>query len=275
MLRINANQVATVSDDNLLVIWDINTSSLVNTYHAHTNKVQGVTLLPSGYLATCGNDQTIRVWDVENALLVATVNTSPTTGSNTGLEFKWSAATGLFVVSIVNYLTMFNPSTFALTNSVNTGKTYTGLDILQPNGRLIAVGQSYLLIYTLPSFTVFYTQTSAPSLTRVKLLPDNETAVLGCSTGQLMVFNTNTNAMGATYLTYASGDLVLLLVVTPDGVNVVSSAQDSNIKVWTWGFMSLTQVKSTASATTLNYGVIVSGVYTECKQNNFFFENNY
>jgi WD40 repeat protein len=263
MLRINANQVATVSDDRLMLVWNINTSSLVNTYYGHLDKIQGVTVLPSGYLASYGNDAVIRVWDLQNALVVSVATTAI---PGVGYDMKWSAANGLFVVNMVNNLAMFNPTTYALTNSVNTAKTFYGVDILQPSGKLIAVGMSVLIIYNLPTFTVSYTQATPPSLTRVELLPDNVTAVLGCSTGQLMVFNTNTNTMGSTYTAHTATKWVLMLVVTPDGLYVISGAQDSNIIMWTWGLMSLTQVKSSASAAVFNYGVLLSGGYSGSKR---------
>jgi WD40 repeat protein len=262
MLRINANQVATVSDDNLLVIWNINTSSPVNTYHSHSSKVQGIAILPNGYLATCGFDYSIRVWDLANELLVAT-NYLP--GMAYGM--KWSAANGMFVVSMANYLVMFSPSTYLWYYNVTTGKTFYGIDILQPSGKLIAVGQSYLIIYNLPTFTVFKTLASPPSLTRVKLMPDNVTVVLGCTNGQVRVYNSITYSISTTYTAHTNGKWVLMLEVSPDQQYLFSGAQDSNIIMWTLGYLSLTQVKSMTSAAILNSGVIVSGAYSGGEKN--------
>jgi WD40 repeat protein len=257
VLRINANQMATVSDDLLLNVWNINTSSVVNTYRGHTSKVQGVVVMPNGYLATYGSDQTIRVWDVQNQLLVTTVANLP----NTVNELKWSASTGLFVINIVNSLAMFDPTTFAVTNNKTTSKTYNGIDILQPSGMLIAVGANYLDIYTLPSFTLNFNLTSSPGFTRVKLLSDNQTVVLGLCNGSLALFDSSTNTLGDMLSAHTTGQWVLMLALTPDQLHVISGAQDSKIIMWTWSTMSMSQVKSSVSSATLNSGAVVSGTY--------------
>jgi WD40 repeat protein len=261
--RINANQVATVSDDSKIIVWNLNTSTLINTYHGHMDKIQGITVLPNGFLASCGNDRTIRVWDVNSQLLVSTISLP-----NIVYSLKWSAANGLFVANLINYLAMFNPNTYAVTNTIYTNKTYYGIEILQPSGNLIVGGSINLDIYSLPSLTLNLSQVASQKVRTIKLLPDNVTVVIGCDSGQLMLFNTVSNAIGATLTAHGTGKLVLMLAVTPDQLYVMSGAKDNMIIMWTWSTMSLTQVKSSASAATLNYGAILSGAFAGCKKIN-------
>jgi WD40 repeat protein len=159
-------------------------------------------------------------------------------------EAVWSMIlnpiTGHLVISMTGYIAYYDPITFDLLSIINTTGTINNcMDVLLPSGSVI-VGSSNLEIYDPSGNKVF--GYSYPGITRVKLLPDNITVILGLATGSLVLFNSNANAFGNS--TTAHYNKINFLSVTPDHLYVISSADDSQLIVWTWSTMNLTQVNS-------------------------------
>jgi WD40 repeat protein len=251
-MRINQNQVASGSSGKTIKIWNIDTNSLVKTFFGHTNDISGLVVMPNGNLASGSIDGTVRVWDTKNNAVQLI-----TTGYVSSLV--WNPVIERLVVNTYG-IGLIDPISLALTSLSTGGRSYYDADVLLPSGNLIMAG-AFLDVYILPSGTQSYSFNTAGILYKVKQLPDNTTAVCGFqSTGDILLFNTNTNTWASQ--TYSGGsNSVVMIAVTPDQLYVITAAWQQTIKVWTWSTMSLTLVNAFTSPTKINTAAIIASVY--------------
>jgi WD40 repeat protein len=234
LIQINANQVVTASADQTIKVWNVNTSSLVNTYNGHTATIECIAVLPGGLLASGGDDMTLRVWNMQ----YATVSTIPMTGIVYGM--MWNPIIGYLVISIPNSLLLLNTTTLTVAFTFTaTSRTFYSMDLLQPSGNVLMIG-SHLDVYSYPSGTRVFTYTLSQFSYAVKLLPDNVTAVVGLYNGSIALFNSNTCTPGSTVPGHSA--TLEMFSVTPDLVYLLSVGYDGYLILWTWSTMSLTKV---------------------------------
>jgi WD40 repeat protein len=260
--RINQNQVASSCADQTIRIWNISTSTLVNTYYAHTDSVSSLAVMPSGVLASGSYDGTVRFWNMQNNI-VSTINVV-----NAVISMLWHPINGYLVVNMINGIGLINSSTLALT-LLTTNRNYTDADVLLPSGNLIMAG-SYLDVYSLPSGALISSYNLSISLKLVKLLPDNVTAVCGSNqNGSLLLFNTISNTFGSVITAHGNTSAVVMVAVTPDLAYLITVANDNVVIFWIWSTMSLSKVNSFSLAQTVNTAAIMSSVYNESKKSYF------
>jgi WD40 repeat protein len=253
--RLNANQIAVASLDNLITVWDVNTHSVVNSYNAHTNMVLTIAVLPNGYLLSGGFDKNLRVWDlVANQL----VNTLPVSGEV--INIQWNPVLGSMVVNINGAIALYSSSTNSITATFTTGVRYWDMDVLLPSGNMIMAGAAATLdVWSVTTGIRLGSYNSTNGMTyMVKLLPDNVTAVVGYVNGYIRVFNTSGNVWGSLLLTTHTSN-IRMLEVTPDLLYVISTASDNTIAMWSWSPMNLTLIKTYSTNATVNPSMIDSG----------------
>jgi WD40 repeat protein len=103
--------LATGGNDNTIILWDVNSGTMMNTLKGHTNWVIGISFSPNGHqIATASKDMTAKIWDVRSGSEVvslkghtATVSCvtysqdgkSIATGSADASVKVWDAASGI------------------------------------------------------------------------------------------------------------------------------------------------------------------------------------
>jgi WD40 repeat protein len=267
--RINQNQVATVGSNMQTIIWDMNTSAMVNKYYYHTCRGLNVVLLPSGMLATGGCDGTVRILNFQTN----TVSKLPNTGGSWfyGLKINWFVGPNGALVTGSNVngrpsdlanLAFYDAMNLTRLQQTTTNFYIYDIEIVSPNGYVAVGGFSYLNVYSKTAGLVSSMNISGTTIVKLKILPDNVTLVCGTKNVSILLFNVNTNTLGPTY-TGGSGYIpwgypINILEVTPDQLFLVSSA-GLQFWFWKWTTMSLTLVNMfTANGFT---GRIQSGAF--------------
>jgi WD40 repeat protein len=277
LIQINQDQVASASGDNTIIVWDKQTGSVVNQYWAHTSAVKDMCILPSGLLASGANDLTMRIWDMQ---------------SNTLTTFNLPAAfqslifnpligdSGALVVSLANSISFYDAVNFSLILNFTTTRTYNGIEILQSSGNVFAGGSS-LDVYDSSGNLIYRNTSSCGTLSKVKLMPDNLTVVMGFASGDLQLFNAtestsffnpmdNTTTIIINYVLQnsaitAHSSKVSILELTPDLLYFVSGGLGGNLVMWTWSTMSLTRKKTFTIPNSIYSAVIIPTTFTNSK----------
>jgi WD40 repeat protein len=251
IVQINANQVATSSDDATIKVWNIATNALANTYYGHSVSVGAMCVLPNGNLVSSGGDSTLRVWNMQ----LQTVNTVVSSLPGSINNMVVNPVDGSLVLNIPNTLMFYNTTSWTLTKSFSTGVNYPKIIVVPGSGNILAVSIIWE-VWNSTGSRIFSQQWSTSGTVGLILLPDNVTAV-GCRlTGVLQPFNVITNTVGTAVAGHTNWAVALSL--TPDHVYIISSGWDNMVIIWTWTTMSVTKVNS-YPATENSFSMIIVG----------------
>jgi WD40 repeat protein len=241
-MQINANQVATASNDTTIKVWNVNTKILMNTFYGHSSAITTLAILPGGFLASGSSDQTVMVWNMATQE-VTSYNMSDTVKL---IKLHTTTPDSLLVSTCTSISIYIVSSGMNKTGTVaTTASSINWLEVLAPSGNVLAVGSSTFRIYNFPSLTVNFTTsyTYGKIATIAKQLPDNLTVVYGNTIGALTLFNATNNSFGAAYTAHTGSFQVLEL--TPDCGYLISATSEGSVFImWTWTTMSLLLVCS-------------------------------
>jgi hypothetical protein len=268
LLQISQSSVASMSSDQTYKVWATNSTSLVNTYNGQAAQVNTLAVWGNNQVATGGNDTYIWLWDLSGG-----------SASYSHLNFNAPISTlkmhpvysNLMVVNTANAITIYKMviGSIGINVTITTSRTYSDMDILLPNGNIIATG-AFTDVYLFPSGLQNYTFTNSVNGCKVKQLPDNATVVVGRTDGLMYLFNSNTNTQGSSYSLHTGA--IVMLQVTPDLFFLLSSGSDNKLILWTWTTMSLTHANTnTVSVSgTVTSGVLIAPTYSGSKEIKFF-----
>jgi WD40 repeat protein len=237
IVHINANQVATASNDGTIKVWNVNTKSLVYTYYGHWAAIQALVILPGGLLASCSYDQSVIIWNFAN-------NTARAYNmSNTINHIKLHTIyTNFLLVSTSTNISIYNASSnMSLINSVSIGgDVFYCFEIIKPSGNLLALG-NVITHFLYPNLTQIFRIGVQQTTWSALLLPDNLTLITGGDNGLISVFNMSVNGYGPGYNVH-SGKIDVLMM-TPDQIAIISGSYNGNqFIMWTWTTMNLQQI---------------------------------
>ena len=240
----DGTQLATVSSDETIKLWDAVSGDLLLTLEGHSSDVRAVAFCPGGAcLATAGHDRTVKLWDLATGREFSTIDAyaglplNPIPENNVldlaftpdgsrlvtvGLDETpdvWDTVTGERLLSLAGH--------FWWWNVVSTAVSSDGTRIATngPEGQLIIwdsqTGEQLLA----------QTTTGYGSLD-VALSPDGSHAASADSDGAVRVWDLNA-AEGERLLFTLSGhgSYVQSVAFSPDG-NLIASASANLIRVW-------------------------------------------
>jgi WD40 repeat protein len=259
MTQINVDQVATGCDDYLINVVDIKSGALLKTLSGHTSSVMGLVVLPNGLLASGAQDSTIKLWN----MTTGTLNISVTAPAQV-MHMRWHEGISKLAVSMqTSKFVFFNPNHQTFATPFTTARTlYSDIDIIPSSGNIMMVSNIYLDVYN-SSGTQAYTYTAAwtKKFNRVKMAPDNVTAILAYQVGYLQTFQTSTNALGS-LISCHSSSYINVIKFTPDNLYLLSVAGDNKIWMWTWTATTLTNVAQFSIAANMQSGLILNPATT-------------
>lgn len=72
--QINSNQFVTGGCDNIILIFDINSYSILKKLNEHTDTVNLVSLLSNGLLVSSSLDKSVKIWNLTSGVSLSTFN---------------------------------------------------------------------------------------------------------------------------------------------------------------------------------------------------------
>jgi WD40 repeat protein len=216
-------------------VWNIKTGSMVNQYLEFWYSITGLAVLPSGLLVTGSLDYYIRIWDMQSNQLSYVSEVDYIEGI---LFNPVVSPNGAIVALMGTHLKFYNAVTYSPLYSATIATSFSCMDLVLPSGNVLIGGTSLTIYNTTAS--IVYTNVNSFTITIIKALTDNVSVALGCSSGSIVLFNSNTNTFGTTFAAHSA--LVSMMAVTPDNVFILSGSSDNQVILWMWGTMSLTQM---------------------------------
>ncbi|MEZ2278032.1 MAG: AAA-like domain-containing protein [Microcoleus sp.] len=222
--------LASVSDDNTIKLWHMESQTPIATLTGHSNSVRSVAFSPDGLtLASASSDNTIKLWHLESQKPITTL-----TGHSNSV---WSIAfspDGLTLASASSdktiklwHLQSQKPATLTgHSNSVNSVA-------FSPDGLTLASASSDKTI------KLWNVQTQKPIATHtghsnpvwsVAFSPDGLTLASASRDNTIKLWNLQTQKPIAT-LTGHSNE-VYSVAFSPDGLTLASASSDNTIKQW-------------------------------------------
>jgi WD40 repeat protein/serine/threonine protein kinase len=219
------------SQDNTLILWDLETGRQVRPFKGHTNAVAAVAISPDGRQALSGSaDMTVRVWDLasgqETAQLrghtaaVESVAFSPDghaalSGSSDGTIRLWDLFTGLPKHQIDQYTSpvfgvAFSPNG-RLALSANADYTVRLWDLAEERQRREFAGHT-------------------DYVRSVAFAADGRRALSGADDGTVRLWDVETGRQLCCLKGHQAG--VWSVAFTPDGRRALSAGKDGTLRVW-------------------------------------------
>jgi WD40 repeat protein/class 3 adenylate cyclase len=227
-------QVASMSDDGTVNIWDVSTNTKLLTLQAgipSTNATRKISFSPDDTrLATPAGDHTARIWDLSaSGKLVLTLAghtdevTSVTfssdgkrvaTASGDGSSKVWDAATGKELLTL-------------------TGQNESVNDIaFSPDGRYLATagGDSAAMIWDAASGQALHTLPSNGGVTSVAFSPDGKTLATGGSDATWTLWDVSTGQR--IFSAYGHTSIIVAIAFDPTGTRVATASEDGTTRLW-------------------------------------------
>jgi WD40 repeat protein len=256
--RINENQIATTNNDGIFIVWDLNTGALINSYYGPMGQGRGLVVMPSGALAHGTTSAIVSFWDMQ-ALTITNVQVA---ASITSMMFNpKQGPNGTLVVLTTASIKFLDGFSYNITSSQAVSGLHVEID--GPTGFVWICGGSYVSYFNLTNNAYSGQFSTSAGINTMKILPDNETIVLGRSNGTLQLFSMTALTFGATY--NVQTQLIWSFEITPDRLYLTSTCWDNTIAVWSWITGSLTLVKNWPSPSTATIGLFINPTYTEGK----------
>ena len=233
----DGNLIASGSDDNNIMLWDVATGEEVRIFTGHTAPVTSVAFSPDGKALASGSwDNTVKLWDVATGAEVRTLK-----GNNiadTAHEYFSCIAfspDGTLVAagSWDNTVTLWEISTGKEARTLRIHTAGVNSVAFSPDGKSLASGSedSSVRLWNVATGAIARTFTGTnSSVTSVAFSPDGKFLASGLADNTVRLWNVATGA-GTRTLTGHS-DRVTSVAFSPDGRFLAAGSNDKTIRFW-------------------------------------------
>ena len=211
-------KVISVSQDNNLKIWDIESGKCLQTLEGHKKPVNAVAVTPDGKRAISGGgDGTLIIWDIESGLLLRTMIGKSSKRHEKEKEMRGSI-TGVAITP---------EGARAVSTSRDTSIFVWDMD----NGTQLHQKRIRIMLPDNSAHSIKQVVPKGLGITALGLTPDGTKAIIAASHDcSLRIYNLHTGKFVFTLLGHTR--FVSAIALTPDGKRVVSASYDTHLKVW-------------------------------------------
>jgi WD40 repeat protein/serine/threonine protein kinase/DNA-binding SARP family transcriptional activator len=239
----DGRQIATVSSDQTVKLWNADSGELLMTMSGHTGDVRAVAFCPDGTcLATASHDKTIRLWDVKTGEAVANweayagleLNPIP---ENNVLDIAFTKDGGrLLAAGLDSSPTIWDVATSRSIRSLYGHWDYYNVvsTAVSPNGQYFATtgADGLLIVWDSKGGKVFVQPTTEYGGLDVAFSPDGRHIASAGNDGAVRIWDMDANQEDRLELTLSGhGSYVQSVAFSPDG-RLIASASANFIRIW-------------------------------------------
>ncbi|MBH8566177.1 serine/threonine protein kinase [Nostoc sp. CENA67] len=233
----DGNILASVSDDKIIRLWNLNTKKLLASFSAHSQAVTSVAFSPNGeILATASDDKTIKLWHVDtlaeiftlcgHSHVVKSVAFSPNdeilaSGSWDKKIKLWDVNTGAEICTLTGHKLQVSSIAFSpdgqLLASASFDRTIHLWQLREIQNR-----PCYALLGILSGHT--------RAVLTVAFSPDGKILATGSDDNTIKLWDVNTGQLISTLSSHSWS--VMAVAFTADGQTLISASWDKTVKLW-------------------------------------------
>jgi WD40 repeat protein len=228
---ISGSEMAFMSSDNTMWVWDLATGSCIQTLQGHTGHINAITVTPDGRFVVSGSfDTTIRIWELESGKSVQVLK-----GHMNSVNAIAVTPDSRFVVSASSDKTLrvWDLATGACIQTFSGHNGTVSAIAVTPDGQLAISGSddNTLKVWDLETGTCTQTLIEHSNrVTAVAVTPNGQLAISGSRDKTLKVWDLTTGLCAQTLVGHTG--TVSTVAVTPDGCHAISGSFDSTLKMW-------------------------------------------
>jgi WD40 repeat protein len=230
----DGKQLAGLSRDNTLKLWEVASGREIRTFTGHTDLVTSVAFSPDGkQLASASVDKTVKLWDPTSAKLIRTIgghaNTVKSVAYSPDGNYLASAERSDSKPEPENCIRVWE---LATGKEVRTMKGTGGVLAFSPNGKSLATTyRGVVKAFDLASSKEIMTG-KGPALAdhSVAFSPDGKRLVGGGGISTVRVWDLATGALLMKLPGHTNP--VLSVAFSPDGKRLASASSDTTVKLW-------------------------------------------
>lgn len=225
---------ATGAEDNLIILWDMNTGEMLHTLAGHEKSILSLAFsLDGNYLASGGDDKIITLWDVETRELLHTLS-----GHGRGINALAFSPDNSQLVSGSSdkSVILWDTSTGDLLNTIERPNRVFSVDF-HPASNQIAIGER--VSDKEGVITVWDTETNTEltqlighggAINDLQYIGDGSQLITASSDSQIFLWDVES----ATITRRFSGHtrLVRTVAVSPDGNYILTGGDDRTVILW-------------------------------------------
>jgi WD40 repeat protein len=182
-------KVAVDGDDGNIRIYDISTSSLLNTLSGHSNAIKSIDWSSNGsFILSASTDSTVRVWDAQTAVVLHEFNNllKPVISAKVS-----SDNTRIIVALGDSTIKVFDASTYAELSSFESPNSVLQIDMSYDNAYIAAACDTTTLVFDAVSGTVIsnFNITNGGTVYSVGFKPNAYDLVTGTHSGDVVLWS--------------------------------------------------------------------------------------
>jgi serine/threonine protein kinase len=228
----NGQILATVNEEGIINIWQINTALLLRAIPAHTEKVTAIAFSPDGQTILSGGlDRAVKLWRVSDGLLLRSVSEQARVNS---VAFS---PNGQFFASGEqnNTVNIWRADDGVLVRTIHTQSDIVSTVAFSPDSQSIASGSwdGTIKLWRLSDATLLQTMTGPSSgINSITFSPDGQTLCSGSYDAKVELWRIGDDKPSPSLDLNKVSDHITIVEFSSDGRSLAASSYDKSVRLW-------------------------------------------